>query len=190
MIIPPVILDRLQAQSGLNLMTANDQELSAFLDQVLTTTGYPIGLTTFKRMIGKIADHAHQPRHSMLDAFARYLGMASWDELLLSVQRGDSSFEPVEGEVRSADLPVGGRVELSYLPDRQLQFQKVAADEYEVILSVNSKLCVGDRCRITSFVLRYPLIIADVVRHGQSLGSYSAARSGGIKQLAVQRQPR
>lgn len=185
MTISSIIVDRIQTKAGINILTANDQELALLLEQIQATTGYSIGMTTFKRMIGKIADHQHQPRRGTLDAFARYLGMTSWEELLRSAQQGDSSFDAVEGEVRACSLPLGSKVALTYLPDRQLQFIKVTDDEFEVIESINSKLQSGDRCRITSFVLRYPLIIAEVIRDGHSLGSYSAARSGGIKQLSV-----
>lgn len=185
MTLSSTLVDRIQAKSGVNVMTASDQELTLFLEQIQATTGHTIGLTTFKRMIGKISDHDHQPRQSTLNTFARYMGMDDWETLMLSVQQSDSSFETVEGEVRACDLPVGSTVDLNYYPDRELQFIKVSADEFEVSRSVNSKLQAGDRCRVTAFVLRFPLIIADVIRDGHSLGSYSAARSGGIRELSV-----
>ena len=186
MIIPPIVIERLQDRSGINFMTASDRELNKFLDNIHLATGYPIGLNTFKRMIGKISDHDHQPRQSTLNVFARYLGMSDWDELMRSATQGDSSFDTVEGEVRACDLTLGSRVELTYLPDRLLQLVKVADDMFEVSKSVNSKLMPGDCCRLASFVRNYPLIVAEVVRNGESLGSYTAARSGGIKQLSVE----
>jgi hypothetical protein len=44
----------------------------------------------------------------------------------------------------------------------------------------NYKLQKGDVCTISSFIVRYPLIIRNVVRRNTALGSYSAARAGGI----------
>lgn len=186
MIIPQTIVDRLQRRSGVAITHATDRELSGLLDAMYAETGVRIGLNTLKRMLGKISDQERETRNSTLDVIARYLGEATWENLLLSVSNGDSSFANVPGEVRTADLKTGDVVEMSYMPDRKLQFEKTDDEDiFRVKSSLNSKLQEGDLCKICSFVIRYPLIVHEVIRNGESLGSYTAAHSGGIITLKV-----
>ena len=114
-----------------------------------------------------------------------YLGSPNWPALLLSLSNGSSSFTHVDGELRSSDLEVGQVVEISYLPNRKIRFAYLGDEKFEIVAKENSKLQKGDVCTISSFIVRYPLIIRNVVRRNTALGSYSAARAGGITTVKI-----
>jgi hypothetical protein len=76
-------------------------------------------------------------------------------------------------------------VEVSYLPNRRLQFVYIGNSNMEVLESENSHLQEGDLCQINSLLPEYPLIISKVVRDGQDMGSYTAARIGGLQKIKI-----
>ena len=80
------------------------------------------------------------PHVSTLDAIARYLGYAHWDELSRIEDKGNSDFEAPEGEIRSADLKADACVEIAYLPERKVLLRYLGDMRYRVVASENSKL--------------------------------------------------
>ena len=49
----------------------------------------------------------------------------------------------------------------------------------------NSKLQIDDEVKILNFVLHHPLLVLDVVRHGKSLGQFTAGRVSGLTSVNI-----
>ena len=147
-------------------------------------TGVRIGATTLKRLVG-FAQDEREPHTSTLDAIARYLGYAHWEELSQIEDKGNSDFDTPDEEIRSADLQPDVNVEIAYLPDRRLKLQYLGDQRYRVVESENSKLWVGDEVEIQNFVLHHPLFVSEVIRKGASLGPFTAGRISGLSYMKV-----
>lgn len=176
------ILQLLKEKSGNDLRLPSDCEFLSL--DIESKTGIRLGATTLKRLLG-FAQDERMPHTSTLDAIARYLGYAHWDELAQIEDKGNSDFAASDGEVRSADLKPDSHVEITYLPNRKVKMQYLGNQKYRVVESQNSKLLVDDQVEIQNFVLHHPLLVLNVWRDGDSLGSFTAGRVSGLSSIKV-----
>ena len=180
--LPFHIVQLLKAKSGNDLRLPSDCEFLSH--DIQSKTGVRIGATTLKRLVGFAKDE-RTPHTSTLDAIARYLGYAHWDELTKIGDDGNSNFDASDDEVRSSDLQPNTNVEISYLPDRVVTMQYLGHQRYRVIESQNSKLQVDDELEIMSFILHHPLLAINVWRNGESLGQFTAGRVSGLSSVKI-----
>ena len=180
MILSFYIRKLLQERCGHELRLSSDCDFLAH--DIESKTGEHVGVNTVKRLLGFIADERH-PRASTLDIVARYLGYESWGVLAMLDDKSNSSFTPTDGELRSADLQKGAKVEIAYLPDRRVLMEHRGEGCFVVLSSVNSKLAVGDELMIQHFVKGYPLLVTDVIRGGRSMGSFTAGKTNGLTEI-------
>ena len=180
MTLPFHIVQLLKRKSGNELRQPSDCEILSL--DIEGKTGVRIGATTLKRLLG-FAQDERTPHTSTLDALARYLGYAHWDELSKVEDNGNSDFDAPEDELRSADLKHGDNVEITYLPDRRLVLQYLGNCRYRVTDGENSKLQKGDEVEILNFVLHHPLLVVNVWRSGECLGQFTAGRVSGLSSI-------
>lgn len=182
MILPFQIIQLLKSKSGSELRQPYECEVLAL--DIESKTGVHIGATTLKRLIG-FAQDERTPHISTLDAIARYLGYAHWDELSEIEDSGNSDFDAPEEEIRSADLEPGTCLEITYLPDRKLSLEYLGDSRFRVTASENSKLHKNDEVEIHHFVLHHPLLVVNVWRDGESLGQFTAGRVSGLSSIKL-----
>ena len=180
--LPFHVIELLKRKSCSDLRLPSECELLSL--DIEGRTGVRIGATTLKRLLGFAVDE-RTPHASTLDAIARYLGYAHWDELSTIEDSGNSDFEAPEGELRSADLQTGSSVEIAWLPDRRLVLRYLGDCHYHIVESENSKLQVGDEVELQSFVLHHPLFVINVWRDGKPLGQFTAGRVSGLSSLRL-----
>ena len=180
--LPFHIVQLLKAKSANDLRQPSDCE-SLSLD-IESKTGVRIGSTTLKRLLG-FAQDDRLPHASTLDAIARYLGYAHWDELKDIEDKGNSDFGTTEEEIRSDDLAPDRIVEFAYLPDRLVRLKYLGSHRYLVLESQNSKLQADDEIEVLNFVLHHPLLVLNVWREGKSLGQFTAGRISGLSSITV-----
>lgn len=174
----PYVTDLLRQKSNKEFRLSADCEYLAL--DIESVTGEHIGVNTLKRLLGFIDDE-REPRISTLDVIARYLGFDHWDALSVYDSRSNSSFESSSEEIRVCDLTVGQRVQVNYLPDRQIELEYLGSNRFRVQKSINSKLMADDETTITHIVQGYPLLISEVIRDGKSLGSFTAGKAQGVR---------
>lgn len=180
--LPFHIIQLLKSKSGSELHLPSDCEFLSL--DIESKTGVRIGATTLKRLLG-FAQDERMPHSSTLDAIARYLGYAHWDELSKIEDDGNSDFDSFDDEVRSADLQPEVCVEVTYLPDRKVRMQYLGNQHYRIVESDNSKLQIADEVEIQNFVLHHPLLVLNVWRSGKSLGQFTAGRVSGLSSIKV-----
>ena len=173
----PYTKELLEQKCGREIRLSADCEYLAL--DVESVTGEHIGVNTLKRLLGFIEDE-RQPRTSTLDIIARYLGFENWQTLQVYDDKSNSSFDSTADEIRVNDLALGQHIQISYLPDRRLTIAYQGHNRFLVLLSENSKLHQGDTLQITHIVRGYPLLVSEVMRNGQSLGSFTAGKAQGI----------
>lgn len=174
----PYVTDLLKQKSNRDFRLPSDCDYLAL--DIESVTSEHIGVNTLKRLLGFIDDE-REPRTSTLDVIARYLGFENWDVLKTFDDRSNSSFEPFSEEIRVNDLPVGQCIQISYLPDRQIEIEYIASNRFRVRNSLNSKLRTDDELTITHIVGGYPLLVSEVIRDGKSLGAFTAGKAQGIR---------
>lgn len=180
--LPFHIIQLLKEKSGSDLRLPSDCEILSL--DIESKTGVHIGATTLKRLVG-FAQDERTPHTSTLDAIARYLGYAHWEELSQIKDKGNSDFETSDEEIRSADLQPDTCVEITYLPDRMVKMQYLGNQHYRITESQNSKLQVDDEVEILNFVLHHPLLVLNVWRGGESLGQFTAGRVSGLSSIKL-----
>lgn len=180
--LPFHVIELLKRKSANDLRLPADCELLSL--DIQGKTGVRIGATTLKRLLG-FAQDERTPHATTLDAIARYLGYAHWEELAKIEDQGNSDFNSSDDEVRSADLQVGKVVEITYLPDRVVALKYLGNNRYKVERSQNSKLQADDEVEILNFVLHHPLLVVQVWRNGESLGQFTAGRVSGLSSIKV-----
>jgi hypothetical protein len=173
----PYVTDLLKQKSSRDFRLPSDCEYLAL--DIESVTGEHIGVNTLKRLLGYIDDE-REPRISTLDVIARYLGFDNWDVLSIYDSRSNSSFESSAEEIRVSDLSTGQCIQISYLPDRQIEIAYLGTNRFRVVKSLNSKLKTDDQLTITHLVQRYPLLVSEVFRDGKPLGSFTAGKAQGI----------
>lgn len=182
MILPFHIIQLLKSKSGSELRLPSDCEFLSL--DIESKTGVRIGATTLKRLLG-FAQDERTPHTSTLDAIARYLGYAHWEELSNIEDSGNSDFDSSDDEVRSADLQPGTCVEITYLPDRKVRMQYLGNQRYRIVESINSKLQIADEVEIQNFVFHHPLLVLNVWRGGEPLGQFTAGRVSGLSSVSI-----
>ena len=180
--LPFHIVQLLKDKSANDLRLPSDCEFLSL--DIESKTGVRIGSTTLKRLLG-FAQDERSPHASTLDAIARYLGFAHWDELKDIEDKGNSDFGTTEEEIRSDDLAPDRIVEFTYLPDRLVRLRYLGSHRYLVMESRNSKLQAGDEVEVLSFVLHHPLLVLQVWRHGEPLGQFTAGRISGLSSITL-----
>ena len=180
--LPFHIVQLLKAKSANDLLQPSDCEFLSL--DIESKTGVRIGSTTLKRLLG-FAQDDRLPHASTLDAIARYLGYAHWDELKDIEDKGNSDFGTTEEEIRSDDLAPDRIVEFAYLPDRLVRLKYLGSHRYLVLESQNSKLQADDEIEVQNFVLHHPLLVLQVWRHGEKLGQFTAGRISGLSSITL-----
>ena len=175
--LSPYITELLREKSGNEIRLSRDCELLAL--DVESVTGEHIGVNTMKRLLGFIADE-RVPRTSTLDIIARYLGYAHWDDLQLKDENCSNSAFDDRDEYLACYLDIGQKVKVSYPPNRTLMIENRGDNHFIVLESKNSKLLEDDLLTLTHIVRGYPLLVAEVIREGKSLGAFTAGKAQGI----------
>lgn len=162
------------------------QDCEALAMAIEERTGQRLGVSTLKRMFGFVGEQV-VPRGSTMDIIAQFLGYDDMKDM--ACQTGEaydiSMFTPVDKEIESAKLEAGTQIQFTYDPKRLVVLTYIGDNYYIVNESQNSKLQKGDKVRITYLAVGFELMASDVIRNGESLGSYHSAKEGGLTTLEV-----
>ncbi len=182
--LPKDLRDKIEARFGEKITSKNCEALAG---DIFRHTRSMVGETTLQRCFGFTGDHERvKPRKSTLDILAKYVGYSSFDllskDLMADIEISD--FSEIES-VRTAELKSGTIVEFTYEPSRLFRLSYLGNETFKVEKSENSKLLPGDLLIISVLAEGYELFVADVIRDGRSLGSYHAAKQGGLTSLTL-----
>lgn len=144
--------------------------------------------TTAKRLFG-LVDESERKRvqhTSTLDRIAKFLGYESYREVLKSIGELDYSSEFTQIEsIDSSKLNIGSHIVVRYEPSREIVMTYTGDCRFIIDDSLNCKLRKGDIVSISNIVKGQEMIATDVIRNGQPLGGYRAAKDGGITSIEI-----
>ncbi|MDE6378035.1 MAG: hypothetical protein K2K72_04750 [Duncaniella sp.] len=171
------IIRQLSKEAGRNV---NTPEGAAYLrNDIESVTGERVSLNTIKRLTGVIEYNGH-PRESTLDIIARYLGYESYSTMIDNTQLRGSAISYHFPFISLRALPIGTLVSFTWDPNRFIAIRHLGNGQYSVEQSINGKLQVGDILTTYHICNRYPFMVDNVVRNGESIGSYIAGAENGI----------
>lgn len=169
---------------GLSMTKSADYEVLA--QAIKDKTGEKLGVNTLKRMFGYFRDRV-EPRRSTMDVIAAYLGYYNYDALIVVITEDAdiSSFMPVETlEVQTLEKDT--RVKITYFPNREIVLAYEGDFCFRVMaLEGSLQLELGDVLTITQLAVGHRLLAAHVMRNGEDLGGYEAAKSHGLKSVEI-----
>ena len=140
-----------------------------------------ISPTTLKRLWGYI-DGADTTRRSTLCLLAKFLGYADWEAYLQALQqRTEVESDAFSGVgIRTEQLCVGDKVEVTWLPNRRCVFCYEGEQHFRVQSAENSKLHIGDRFDAACFLIGQPMYLDNLQREGSAPTSYVAGSRNGL----------
>lgn len=174
---------RVEERLGMPLRYSADCEL--LVQAIEEATGERLGVTTIKRMFG-FAGELTEPRGTTMDVIAQYLGYTDMKDMSSKLgNRSDiSMFTSVES-VDPASLAGGTQLQITYDPDRLIVMTYLGDSRFIVNESQNSKLRKGDKIRIAQLAKGFDLLALGVVRDGEDIGQYHAAKNGGLTSIEI-----
>lgn len=178
---PEIIALKMAIERKSKISPRTPSQFERLSDIISTETHEPVSASTLKRLWGYV-DYPHAPRLIILDTLARYLGVGCWDKFVASLTRDRESSMQIEAfTLRAADLNPGDVVALRWLPDRVVTIRLITGDEFEIIGSVGSKLCVGERFHASGFTAGSPATLYGLRSPGDPVATdYIAGINGGI----------
>ncbi len=154
--------------------------------EIADELGKNLSEATFKRLWGYAGDST-APYLSTLDILAHFLDYKSFNDFCAKsdeTQVFSSNFFEAE-TIMSSQLSGGDKVAIGWSPNRYIELLYLGGNEFEVVYCEHSKLAVGDRVTIASFVLGRALIFLSVLREGAEPTSYVAAENEGLTILKL-----
>lgn len=183
----PSIINKIKAKYGRDVIYSADCE---FIADAINKghSGQIVSISTIKRLLGFAGtpETAPTPRANTLDIIAKWLEYDSYKSLLASIGVSDEASEFTSMQtIDVKDLDEGCQIQVRYHPSRVIVMTYMGDGQFLVNESVNSKLKQGDRISLTHLVLGQEMLVSEVVRDGKSLGSYRAAKDGGLTSIEV-----
>lgn len=180
-IIPELnyLLRQVEKKLGRDLCTSSDFEaLSIIIEK---ENGELLSSSTLKRLYGYVTMKP-TPRKSTLDILSRYLGFRNFSDFVQNL-KNNSEFSSQffsNKAIMAEEMKAGDTLRIGWEPDRVVQLRYLGESEFEVMESINSQLCAGDRFFQAHFIPGYPLYISSILRNGEHTPSYIAGRLNGL----------
>lgn len=178
------ILRRIKEKIGVEMTKSVDFDILA--QAIKDKTNESLGVNTLKRLFGYKTEKV-VPRLSTMDVIAQYLGCSDYESLIkqLGEDADISIFTPID-LIEVEDLEKGTQVRISYDPNRVF-FLTYLGDMKFIVNEVegSKNILKGDLLSITQLAVGHRLVVADVVRNGESMGSYEAAKFKGLKSVEI-----
>ncbi len=178
------LLRRLRDRVGLEMKCSADFDVLA--QAISDSTHERLGVNTLKRLFGFNAPMS-DPRSSTMDVLARYLGFSSYEALCKTMgEDADiSEFAPIDCiNVRS--LKRSTVVRICYEPNRTFALLYMGDCVFTVLEAEGSRnIQVGDVLTITQLAVGHRLVVEQVLRFGENLGAYEAAKFQGLTSVEV-----
>ena len=181
-----VLRQRVEETFGQSLATHN--AFLALVDAIGAKLREHISESTLERLWGYSTRDTDAVSLRTLDVLARYVGFDSWKAFCTDLKVSS----PVESEefngesIVASVLEIGKRLQLGWLPDRQIVLEYLGNNRFVVRESQNSSLKPGDSFECLQFQVGRPLYL-DRFRRADSLSEtrYVAGERNGLTSALV-----
>lgn len=186
MVTPEIEELKMHVERRYGKVLATSTDFDRYSSHIKNKYHIDISPSTLKRLWGYVNDH-HKPRVQTLNQLSQYIGYANYSDFIswlkTSTKYNSSFFNAVQ--VTSSDVKLGASIEIGWSPNRLVRLQSLGNSVFEVIQSINSKLCVGDRFMTGCFIKNQPLYLSYIDREGERTAPFVAGRNGGLTIINV-----
>lgn len=176
------LLSEVEKRYGRRIATSTDFEsLSVVIEHEI---GEMLSCSTLKRLWGYMSLKPI-PRQSTLDILSRYAGYRNFSDFRETLRKS-GAFQSQFINATYIDphsLQEGQRIDIGWNPNRLVTLKHLGDCMFEVIESANSKLEIGDKFRLGTMMIGYPLYIPEIQRNGEMTPSYVAGFESGLTVL-------
>lgn len=172
----------LSRRAGYDVATPHGAE--QLQKEIEAITGDRLSVNTLKRLFG-ILPYEGEQRASTVDIVAKYLGFRDAKELQSFVEGKVSDFTLPPNYFDLPALKSEVTVIMEWSPGRRITMRRLPDGRYTLTKAVNSKLREGDILDIGVVAEGLPLVAKEVIRKGERLGPYIAAREGGVTKVEI-----
>ena len=155
-------------------------DFNELLLAVFSATGRSMSLSTAKRIWGYV-NYASHPSVATLTTLARYVGFRDWESFCLGSDSEDSNFLDQNNLLN--DIRPGATVTLEWDPDKGCTLRHIRSNRFVVTKAHNIKLQPGDELTAELFSTGQPVYMKDILRGGQRIPIYIAAKKSGLKSI-------
>ena len=180
--LSPVIKRMLEERIGYEIRYPSDCERLMY--EIAESTHQHIGVTTLKRLFGFIGGTS-TPRQSTLDILGNFLGYRSYNDLIRSLDPDNEAEHVPILQLDAQDIPAGVRVRV-FFNGGYLCVEHEKDTTFRVLKSTDTTLLTGDRVRICSFRVGYPVYIRQRSRNGLPQDPCALAKVSGIERIETE----
>lgn len=178
------ILKKIKEKAGVDMTKSVDFDILA--QAIRDKTNESLGVNTLKRLFGYKTEKV-VPRLSTMDVIAQFLGYPDYESLIkeLGDEADISMFTPID-YLEVKDLEKGTQVRISYDPNR-IFFLTYLGDMQFIVNEVEGSKNIqkGDVLTISQLAVGHRMVVSQVNRNGENLGSYESAKYKGLKSVEI-----
>ena len=178
------ILKRIKEKAGITMNKSSDFDTLA--QAIKDKTNESLGVNTLKRLFGFNTEKVSQ-RLSTMDIIAQYLDYEDYESLIkeLGEDADISLFTPIEC-IEPQNIENGSRIRISYEPNREFYLTYLGDSKFIVNEVKGSRnILKGDLLTILQLAVGHRLVVTQVERNGENLGTYEAAKHKGLKSVEI-----
>lgn len=179
-----VLLELIEKNLNRKPQTPNDFKFVA--EAITTKVKETISATTLMRLWGYVKEDRNT-RISTLNILARYLNYSDYNSFIeyLIAEESEESARIFSKSIISANLCRGQKIEMTWNPNRRCVVSYLGEAKFEIVLSENSKLKVGDSFSCSHFIINEPLYLFDLNSGGEMIKTYEIGKRSGLTSLKV-----
>ena len=179
-VLSEIIKKKIEDKAEITVRYSRDCEVLA--NKIHVESNCRLSASTIRRLFGFIKGTTSIRTHT-LDVIANYIGHASYDDLLNTLDKGEANKPKVIIELIPSTLKSGLRYQYSSKPDTEVSIECLGKSQFKVISSKNSILKQNDIFKTNNISLHHPLFILELEREGKALGKIIEAKISGITSI-------
>lgn len=148
-----------------------------------------LGVSTLKRIWGYI-DGYRSMRESTLDILSQFVGYPDYETFVSDYcdsEAARSSHRVMTRMTESKEIPTKALVSIEWNPNRKLVLRHDGGGKYCVLESVNSKVGVGVRFEIQSFIIGQPMILTNYQKGEEEPCTFVIGNKGGLTSIGIEK---
>ena len=175
-----IIKKKIEVKAGIRIRSSRDCEILA--KKIIAESNCSLSASTIRRLFG-FAKGTKEVRINTLDVISNYLGHATWDDLIETLDHSGTLVSKMITEIKSSSLKKGDRYQYTALPNIHVTIEYMGQSRFKVIEANNGQLKVEDIFTASILELHHPLFILEVERNGKTAGKIIEAKVSGITSI-------
>jgi len=179
-VLSEIIKKKIEVKAGIRIRSSRECEVLS--KKILSESNCSLSGSTIRRLFG-FAKGTKEVRIHTLDVISNYLGHATWDDLIETLDHSGTLVSKMITEIKSSSLKKGDRYQYTAQPHIEVTIEYIGQSQFKVIEAKNGQLQVEDIFTASILELHHPLFILEVERKGKTAGKIIEAKVSGITSI-------